>query len=253
VSGIPYWPSRDPIEEEGGVNLYGFVGNDGVNGWDILGWKVDISPVDKDAMIKTVHDSAVKYHKEAESEWLTLIRSANPTVVEEGKNGNRPYTPKIPREWGGRVCEICQTDAKGKKTPTYYLTVDQGSWPITTIGADIWLFGAKRCNEGDKQVAWWHTHPSSLVEYKTGRGNKKEPFKFQYYWSSGKSFSVADFNQLTNEMTNPNGLPLFVTYRKGLSSRPYKYSTDMNPGGNVKNSDELPAEFIDFNNGDRRP
>jgi hypothetical protein len=25
------WISRDPIEEEGGVNLYGFVGNDGVN------------------------------------------------------------------------------------------------------------------------------------------------------------------------------------------------------------------------------
>jgi hypothetical protein len=31
------WPSRDPIEEDGGVNLYGFVGNDGVNKWDILG------------------------------------------------------------------------------------------------------------------------------------------------------------------------------------------------------------------------
>lgn len=32
------WPSRDPIEEEGGVNLYGFVGNDGVNWVDILGF-----------------------------------------------------------------------------------------------------------------------------------------------------------------------------------------------------------------------
>jgi hypothetical protein len=29
--------SRDPIGEEGGVNLYGFVGNDGVNGVDYLG------------------------------------------------------------------------------------------------------------------------------------------------------------------------------------------------------------------------
>ena len=32
------WPSRDPIEEEGGVNLYGFVENDGLNGIDHLGW-----------------------------------------------------------------------------------------------------------------------------------------------------------------------------------------------------------------------
>jgi RHS repeat-associated protein len=31
------WPSRDPIEEIGGVNLYGFVKNDGVNKWDFLG------------------------------------------------------------------------------------------------------------------------------------------------------------------------------------------------------------------------
>lgn len=31
------WPSRDPIEERGGVNLYGFVGNDGVQASDKLG------------------------------------------------------------------------------------------------------------------------------------------------------------------------------------------------------------------------
>jgi RHS repeat-associated protein len=31
------WPSRDPIEESGGVNIYGFVQNDGVNRWDYLG------------------------------------------------------------------------------------------------------------------------------------------------------------------------------------------------------------------------
>jgi RHS repeat-associated protein len=31
------WINRDPIEEKGGLNLYGFVGNDGVNWWDYLG------------------------------------------------------------------------------------------------------------------------------------------------------------------------------------------------------------------------
>jgi RHS repeat-associated protein len=31
------WPSRDPIQEDGGVNLYGFVGNNGVNKLDTLG------------------------------------------------------------------------------------------------------------------------------------------------------------------------------------------------------------------------
>ena len=31
------WPSRDPIGEEGGTNLYAFVGNDGVNWYDLHG------------------------------------------------------------------------------------------------------------------------------------------------------------------------------------------------------------------------
>jgi RHS repeat-associated protein len=35
------WPSRDPIGERGGVNLYGFVRNNGVNLWDYLGLQLD--------------------------------------------------------------------------------------------------------------------------------------------------------------------------------------------------------------------
>ena len=34
------WLNRDPIEEDGGVNLYGFVGNDGLGSWDYLGYAV---------------------------------------------------------------------------------------------------------------------------------------------------------------------------------------------------------------------
>lgn len=34
--------NRDPIEEKGGLNLYAFVGNNGINGWDMLG----MDPVD---------------------------------------------------------------------------------------------------------------------------------------------------------------------------------------------------------------
>ena len=41
------WVSRDPIEEQGGVNLYGFVGNDGVNKFDYLGLEADKVEEDK--------------------------------------------------------------------------------------------------------------------------------------------------------------------------------------------------------------
>lgn len=40
------WPSRDPIEERGGLNLYGFVGNDGINLWDYLGQRARIVVID---------------------------------------------------------------------------------------------------------------------------------------------------------------------------------------------------------------
>ncbi|MBC2600585.1 RHS repeat-associated core domain-containing protein [Puniceicoccus vermicola] len=38
------WASRDPIGERGGLNLYGFVGNDGVSRWDVLGLYPVFSP-----------------------------------------------------------------------------------------------------------------------------------------------------------------------------------------------------------------
>ena len=37
ASGIPYWPNRDPIEERGGMNLYGFIYNDPIHRIDKLG------------------------------------------------------------------------------------------------------------------------------------------------------------------------------------------------------------------------
>jgi hypothetical protein len=37
ASCVPHWPSRDPIGERGGINLYAYVDNDGVNGIDYLG------------------------------------------------------------------------------------------------------------------------------------------------------------------------------------------------------------------------
>jgi RHS repeat-associated protein len=35
--GVGRWLSRDPIEEEGGLNLYGYVLNDPINAWDLFG------------------------------------------------------------------------------------------------------------------------------------------------------------------------------------------------------------------------
>ena len=39
------WPSRDPIGEKGGINLYGMVGNDAINTWDYLGLDNPVGPI----------------------------------------------------------------------------------------------------------------------------------------------------------------------------------------------------------------
>ncbi|MDA7868093.1 RHS repeat-associated core domain-containing protein [Akkermansiaceae bacterium] len=50
------WPSRDPIGEKGGINLYGMVGNDAVGRWDYLGLEITKPPGDflKEGECKTV-------------------------------------------------------------------------------------------------------------------------------------------------------------------------------------------------------
>ena len=55
------WPSRDPIEEQGGVNLYAFVGNDGVNYFDLYGLILDT--------IWDVGNAAWSYGSAANNAW----------------------------------------------------------------------------------------------------------------------------------------------------------------------------------------
>jgi RHS repeat-associated protein len=54
------WINRDPIEEDGGLNLYGFVRNNGINKWDYLGREFEKFTADASSY-------PVKYDKKAGS------------------------------------------------------------------------------------------------------------------------------------------------------------------------------------------
>jgi RHS repeat-associated protein len=53
--------NRDPIEEAGGLNLYGFCGNDGVNRWDVLGNLGDDKVVMMDPFVVTATRGGVGF------------------------------------------------------------------------------------------------------------------------------------------------------------------------------------------------
>ncbi len=57
------WLSRDPIEEEGGMNLYGFVGNDGVNKIDLLGLEATTKTKKCEIVIYASHNGSVPQGK----------------------------------------------------------------------------------------------------------------------------------------------------------------------------------------------
>ena len=83
------WPSRDPIGERGGVNLYGFVRNDGIGRLDILGQSLfDLRPNDDGASGAGGGASQEELSKKLDEIW----RRRNPGLQDEA--------------WGRYVCKL---------------------------------------------------------------------------------------------------------------------------------------------------
>ncbi|MCH8476098.1 MAG: hypothetical protein LAT55_12830 [Opitutales bacterium] len=80
VSGQPFWPSRDPIEERGGLNLYGFVGNDGVNVWDLLGLEANRTYISTPPL-----GFGFPTERMIEEFW-TAVENANNLINSDGEN-----------------------------------------------------------------------------------------------------------------------------------------------------------------------
>jgi len=96
VSGIPYWPSRDPIGKEGGENLYEFAGNDGVYGIDYLGMKLkDLSLAGSSSNASDFYWPAVFGDKQEQF-------AALETKVENNALGPFMGMVEVPGAWWGK-------------------------------------------------------------------------------------------------------------------------------------------------------
>jgi RHS repeat-associated protein len=70
------WLSRDPIQEKGGLNLYGFVGNNAVNRWDVLGLRWEMGSWERTQAVRD----------KVKSQLDVLAQE----IISEGKNAGVP-------------------------------------------------------------------------------------------------------------------------------------------------------------------
>jgi hypothetical protein len=145
------WPSRDPIEERGGVNLYNFVGNNSVHHWDYIGlewteltktitvknnWQLTKEAINVDSSVLTGLNTVVilfssqNLHLEYEAP-ATVECECNPGVIAL-RAGKRRYSVDVAvPELGDNI-----TVSGINKTPSsvYRLAIDLLSKSATAAG-----------------------------------------------------------------------------------------------------------------------
>ncbi len=93
------WPSRDPIGENGGVNLYGFVGNNGVNQWDKLGLQIGLSAA----------NSRLRVNEFGASWEINWELSNVPLSTSAADRERLPEEPSAGYAWEGEIVQVVVT------------------------------------------------------------------------------------------------------------------------------------------------
>ena len=89
ASGRPFWPSRDPIGEIGGLNLYGFLNNNPLSKWDWLGLCPDCN---------AEHDACYAKVEAAKDEMVDNARKTKDAALSEltrQENARRRYCDSL--------------------------------------------------------------------------------------------------------------------------------------------------------------
>jgi integrase/recombinase XerD len=132
------WPSRDPIEERGGLNLYGFVRNDGVNWIDVLGLdvidQIDRSCCDEATIKKGRIELEDKYKKYRSSITWKPKGKGDESCKQRALEVMIAITP-VPRCW---TCE----EILGSKYPLDHVWVECTAYDKDKNIIDVVVFDA---------------------------------------------------------------------------------------------------------------
>jgi len=202
------WLNRDPIEEQGGLNLYGFVGNDPVNAWDYLGLKKCIE--------------LCKKLKKA------LIAALNADAAYEGRNPAPGFRKVRPPELGldyklfsdeqrGFNATLFKNDSTGEYHLSFrgtQATDFTGDWPtnILNVGGQVtrqYRMARDLIKElGRKIDTRQHL---TIVGHSLG-GGLASYAALEDGWSNAYTFNAAGVNELflLQQGTNPPHGDLFI-------------------------------------------
>jgi hypothetical protein len=166
ASGIPVWPSRDPIGEEGGINLYGFCYNDSYGWYDYLGREPQ------------KHDQ-LPPQSEIDKHGYDRSREAREKTKDSHKEigGDAKY---YRREYCGIICckngEVKSSKPHGGTRPTWKMdkagmqqTGQSTCDPFFNVDKNQVVTCVTEFGEGWKFVAGYHSHT------KAGGFSKKRP------------------------------------------------------------------------------
>ncbi|MES2709348.1 MAG: RHS repeat-associated core domain-containing protein [Verrucomicrobiota bacterium] len=111
------WINRDPIEEAGGINLYGMIGNDAANGFDVLGLSPDMPT--KAAMLAFIASTAAKVapsaKKMAEVKKFQAKMAAEKKVLDAAKAKKEADRLKAIEEFQKKQKELKEAAQKAKE------------------------------------------------------------------------------------------------------------------------------------------
>ena len=143
------WPSKDPIGEGSGANMYFFLGNDGVNGIDILGLMTEIEAYvagADDAINKTKNSMDQEKGPESRREFCGLIcKCKGQYKPTQAHPGSKPALKAIYNSNTGHVEWIRQN--AGSCDPTYNSDTNEPVTCASSLGNDWTAAGA------------YHSHP----------------------------------------------------------------------------------------------
>lgn len=143
------WLNRDPIGEDGGVSLYGYVENDPVNKMDILGLSTYVTGNNLEKML---YDGAV----EALAQSMAPVMGWTPSVPPSNLERYGPSTLSLIEYYGG-ACSCVNDEAINPKKDKYVRTTIRAG--IRSMAFP--MFSKLECETKlkGKFVGYFHSHP----------------------------------------------------------------------------------------------